>query len=79
MFARIIWYARYLATSALVRSLEAELAELSELAEFTKTADPAALFVIRYRQEKISQNLARARAQWITFQPPGVRRTWRQS
>lgn len=77
MLKKLIRAARYLAATARVCSLEAELAERDKLGALV--TDPATLSAMRYRREAISQDLARARAYWLTFYPPGVRFTWGQA
>ena len=74
MLKRLIRAARFLAATMRVRALEAELAEQKKTGEFV--IDPATLSAMRYRCERISQDLARARADWLAFYPPGVRFTW---
>jgi hypothetical protein len=77
MLKKLIRAARYLAATARVYSLEAELAERDKLGALV--TDPATLSAMHYRREAISQDLARARAEWQTFYPPGVRFTWGQA
>lgn len=77
MLKRLIRAARYLAATARVCSLEAELAEQKKTGEFV--TDPATISAMRYRREAISRDLAHARAEWAAFYPPGVRFTWGQA
>ena len=77
MLKKLIRAARYLAATARVCSLEAELAERDKLG--AAVTDPATLSALRYRREAISQDLANARAEWAAFYPPGVRFTWGQA
>lgn len=77
MLKRLIRAARFLAATVRVCSLEADLAERDKLAAVVR--DPATLSALRYRREEISQDLARARAEWSAFFPPGVRHTWGQA
>lgn len=74
MLAKLIRAARYLAATARVYALEADLAEHKKTGEGVR--DPATLSAMRYRRERISQDLAHARAEWLAFYPPGVRFTW---
>lgn len=77
MLKRLIRAARYLVATMRVRALEADLADQKKTGEFV--TDPATLSAMRYRRERISQDLARARAEWLAFYPPGVRFTWGQA
>lgn len=77
MLKKLIRAARYLAATARVHSLEADLAEQKKTGEFVR--DPATLSAMAYRRERISQDLAHARAEWTAFYPPGVRFTWGQA
>lgn len=74
MLKKLIRGARYLAATMRVRALEADLAEQKKTGEFVR--DPATLSAMRYRRERISGQLAKARADWLAFYPPGVRFTW---
>lgn len=74
MLKKLIRAARYLAATARVCSLEADLAEHKKIGEGVR--DPATLSAMCYRRERISQDLAHARAAWLAFYPPGVRFTW---
>ena len=77
MRKKLIRAARYLAATVRVCSLEAELAERDKLGALV--TDPATLAAMRYRRERISNELAKARAAWLAFYPPGVRFTWGQA
>lgn len=77
MLAKLIRAARYLAATARVCALEADLAEHTKTGEGVR--DPATLSAMRYRREQISQDLAHARAEWLAFYPPGIRFTWGQA
>lgn len=74
MLKKLIHLLRYLAATARVRAMEADLAEHKAVEEGVR--DPATLSAMHFRRERISQELARARAEWATFYPPGVRFTW---
>lgn len=77
MLKKLIRAARYLVATARVRALEADLADQKKTGE--GVTDPATLSATHYRRERISQDLARARAAWLAFYPPGVRFTWGQA
>lgn len=77
MRKKLIRAARYLVATLRMRALEAELAEQTKTGQFV--TDPATLSAMRYRRERISNDLAKARAAWLAFYPPGVRFTWGQA
>lgn len=77
MLKKLIRAVRYLVATARVHALEADLADQKKTGEFV--TDPATLSAMHYRRERISQDLARARAEWLAFYPPGVRFTWGQA
>ena len=76
-FKKLIQAARYLAATARVCALEADLVEHTKIGEGVR--DPATLSAMRYHAERISRDLAHARAEWLAFYPPGVRFTWGQA
>jgi len=77
MRKRLIRAARYVAATLRIFSLERELTKHNKAAEFVRA--PLVVAAMAERREQISAALARVRAEWAAFYPPGVRFTWGQS
>ncbi len=77
MRKKLIRAARYVAATLRVLSLERELTKHNAAAEFVRA--PLVVAAMAERREQIGVLLARARAEWTAFYPPGVRFTWGQA
>lgn len=68
---------RIMAAARRIKLLEAQLAEQRHAAGYAP--NPAALGLALYRRNEICKQLATARAEWLSFQAPGVRPAWREA
>ena len=75
--AEFIYAYRLFRAARRVHALERELAANRATAQWVD--DPMTLNTLRILREKISRELAQARAAWAALFPPGVRHTWEEA